>query len=69
MSIVFLGGILLLVFLFGGTVLAALAIWALLAKKESLPQWAKIVLWLFVVLAVVVLIAAVVGIFLFFGRF
>jgi len=69
MSIVFLGGIFVLIFLFGGAVLAALAIWALLAKKESLPQWAKIVLWLFVALAVVLLIAAVISIFLIFGKF
>ena len=57
-----------MLFLFGGVISAALAIWALLAKKESLPQWAKIVLWLFVALAVGVLIAVIIGVFLIFRR-
>jgi type VI protein secretion system component VasF len=61
-------GIFVLFFLFGGMILAGFAIWALATKKDTLPQWAKVVLWLFVALAAVLLVAVIFGIIAFFGN-
>ncbi|AMJ40296.1 hypothetical protein SAMN02745151_00783 [[Clostridium] propionicum DSM 1682] len=68
MNVVMLLGIFVLFFLFGGMILAGFAIWALATKKDTLPQWAKVVLWLFVALAAVLLVAVIFGIIAFFGN-
>lgn len=68
MSVVMLLSIVVIFFLFGGMILAGVAIWALATKKETLPQWAKVVLWLFVALAAILLIAVIFGVVLFFGN-
>lgn len=65
MNVMFLGGILMLILFFGGLVLAGLAIWALATKKDTLPQWGKIMLWVFVVLAGMILITGIVCILVF----
>ena len=69
MSVVFLLGIFMMIFVFGGLVLAGFAIWALATKNETLPKWVKVVLWLFVSLAAVLLIVAIVSVLIFFGKF
>jgi hypothetical protein len=69
MSMVFLIGIFMLIFIFGGMVLAGFAIWALATKKDTLPQWVKIILWLFVVLAGILLITGIVFVFSFLSKF
>jgi len=68
MNVVMLLSIFAIFFLFGGMILAGVAIWALATKKETLPQWAKVVLWLFVALAAILLIAVIFGVVLFFGN-
>ncbi len=68
MNVVMLLSIFVIFFLFGGMILAGVAIWALATKKETLPQWAKVVLWLFVALAAILLIAVIFGVVLFFGN-
>lgn len=68
MNVVMLLGIFMIFFLFGGMLLAGFAIWALATKKETLPQWAKVVLWLFVALAAILLIAVIFGVIAFFGN-
>lgn len=69
MSLMFLIGIFMMISVFGGFVLAGLAIWALATKQETLPTWVKVVLWLFVILAVVLLITGIVSIFVVIGKF
>ncbi len=68
MSVVFLLGIFMMIFVFGGLVLAGFAIWVLATKKETLPKWVKVVLWLFVVLAAVLLVVGIVGVLAFFSN-
>lgn len=69
MNVMFLIGIFVMISIFGGLILAGLAIWALATKKETLPRWGKIVLWLFVVLAIVLLITGIVSILAVIGKF
>lgn len=69
MSVVFLLGIFMMVFVFGGLVLAGFAVGALATKKETLPKWVKVVLWLFVALAAVLLVVGIVSVLAFFSKF
>lgn len=69
MSMMLLFMIVMMITVFGSLVLAGVAIWALATKKETLPQWGKIVLWLFVVLGAVLLITGIISVFAFLGKF
>lgn len=69
MSIVFVFGVFMLICIFGSFVLAGVTIWALVNKKEVLPQWGKVVLWLLLALAIAVLIIGIISVFVFMGNF
>lgn len=69
MSLMFIIGIFAIILLFGSLIIAGVAIWALAAKKETMPKWGKTVLWLLIALAVILLIVGIVVIMAFLGRF
>lgn len=53
--------------IFGSFLMGSVIIWALVAKRERLPMWAKVVLGLLLFLGVIILIACLVGFFSVFG--
>lgn len=63
MSLIFIVGIFAIILIFISVVLAGVAMWALVTKKEMLPQWGKVVLWLFIILAAILVIGSVIGLF------
>lgn len=69
MSVMFLFGIFAVILIFGSFIVAGVAIWALAAKKESMPKWGKIVLWLFIALAAILLIVGILVIIGFLRKF